>query len=315
MKVIELSINAINNLEAIKARKSNLNEEMEKVVISVSTNGQEVPISIDSVNNVVDGGLRILGLIEKGVDTVDAIVVDGDENLLAQKAFIQNMHRQKLSAVKQADLFQNAVKGKNDKESDDISLSLQVKTSNEDKNNISKAHRSKYKAISSMPEELKNLLDFHRTPIGTSYELSKLYKDNLTVENLKGLIEKIASKKMSDRKAIAFLKKYKKELNNISLESEDADNSVDSINFGKEKITINVAKHFGDHFTIEDITDEDKINIRKVIDKIFEYLKSNFNTESSEQTSQEDADKASHQASNTSAIEDNNQLESQEKAA
>jgi hypothetical protein len=317
MKAIELSISAINNLEDIKARKSNLNEEKEKVVRSAADNGQQVPISIDSVNNVVDGELRVLGLLEKGADTVQAIVVDGDENELAKTSYIVNMHRQKLSAVKQADLYQNSVKGKSKEESDDISLSLQVKTSNEDKKDYSKAHKSKYKAISKMSDDIKEPLDFYMTPIGTAYEIARLSKDGMSDDIIKQLIKNIADKKMSDRKAISFLKKYKKDLDNVSLESEGVDNTVDSaIKFSKKTITIDVTKHFDSNFTIKDITDEDKTNIRNLINKVFEYLRNNLNTESSsDQTSQEDVDTASNQESNISLIEQNSQPENQEETA
>jgi hypothetical protein len=285
MKSMTIEINKIEGLENIKNDK--YNDAQKAVIASVSRNGQKVPILVAEVEDVegikkyilLDGFCRVVGCLERGDNTMEATIVDTNLQQNSKDVYIINDARIEPSAVKRAELFSNATNEVSDKELDVACSDMNVKVSDDEgKPTVSAPHRSKLLSIAKLPEKIKKKLDFNRLSLNTCHALAKGFNDEiLKEEHLNVLINEI--EKLSERKSIQRIKAFIKMLDGGSEKEEDVslkDQKVEAVKFRKTTITIDITKHFqDDKYTINDLTDEHKKAIRELIDKVFEYLKSN----------------------------------------
>ena len=100
---------------------------------------------------------------------------------------------------------------------------------------------------------------------------------NIVLAQLWQLVDAI--KDMSDRKAVAHIKKFiKNKSSNVDVQDEDVVIiDIESVKFKHTSITIDITKHFQDKtFTLDKLTEENKQDIKILIDKVFEYLKNDY---------------------------------------
>jgi hypothetical protein len=293
-QVIEFEINQINGIADLK--KLVLNKSQQEVIQSVVNNGQNVPICLDEDNNIIDGKLRVLGTLKVGGTVIDAIVipVHDSSQSKAKAQYVANIHRRNMSAAEKADLATDASGNFVD---DDTNLKLGIKSSLEDES-MSKSHVTKFKRISELPLVVKSKINEYEIPVNASYELGKGSKNQeLDKEELVQLVDAI--KDMSDRKAVAHIKKFiKNKSSNADVNNEDVVVSdVESVKFKRTSITINITKHFEDEaFTLDKLTEQNKQDIKELIDRVFEYLKNDYFT-ANNQNATADAAESSQEVS------------------
>lgn len=295
MELIEVEINKLANIEAIKSMKTNSGQNY--VITSVVNNGLKEPIRINRKYYVLDGISRVKGCIERGDDSIKAFVIDGNESQNNCDAYILNDARIEPSAIQKSERFIGAVDNKSEEEEKDICISLGVQSSKKELN-ISKAHKSKFKKISELSETLKQKLHFYRIGINTCYELAKAYtntdEESLQESELLDILEAIVDNKLSEKKAISYIKAYRENKKvSANIDGTAKSESKSSLQFKKTHLIINISKHFQtDNFTFTDVTEEDKTEIAKLVDKIFEFLKDKYingsDADNSENTDIED---------------------------
>ncbi|MEA2020051.1 MAG: ParB/RepB/Spo0J family partition protein [Campylobacterota bacterium] len=277
----KVKINSIKNIEEIKTIV--LNSSQLEIVQSVVNNGQLIAVEIDSNMNLIDGISRVLGCINAGLSEVTAVKVSNHENEQnkAKHQYIVNNHRADTPSAKKADLAIAAIGTSNDNESSEIYMKLGIKTSEDDlkkynaNSKLSKSHISKFKSITKLPEEIKNKINEYEIPINTAYELGKNYKnEEINIDQIKTLVDEV--KELSDRKGVAHIQDYIKK-HEGGVEISDLTQEISGINFKKTTIIIDITKHFNNpKYTLKDLTDENKKNIKNLIDKVFEYLKNSY---------------------------------------
>ena len=273
-QVMEFEISKINGIEDLN--KLVLNKSQLEVVQSVMNNSLIVPICLDEDHRIVDGKLRVLGMLNVGGTVIDAIVIPayGSSQSKALAQYITNEHRRKMSAAEKADL---AIDASGNFVDDDTNLKLGIKSSPKDES-MSKSHVTKFKRINELPLEIKAKINEYEIPVNASYELGKGFKNQeLDNAQLWQLVDAI--KDMSDRKAVAHIKKFiKNKSSNVDVQDEDVVIiDIESVKFKHTSITIDITKHFQDKtFTLDKLTEENKQDIKILIDKVFEYLKNDY---------------------------------------
>lgn len=277
MELIEVEIEKLANIEAIKSTATN--NDQDNVITSVTNNGLKVPILINAKYYVLDGISRVKGCIERGDESIKAFVVDGDESKNNCDAYIINDARIEPSAIQKSERFIGAVDNKSEEEEKDICISLGVKSSKKEIK-ISKAHKSKFKKINELSKTLKQELHFHRIGINTCYEVAKAYtnEESLQESELLDILEAIVDNKLSEKKAIAYIKSYRENKKvSVNIDGTAKSEPQSSLEFKKTHLIINISKHFQtDDFTFTDVEEEDRNEIAKLVDKIFEFLKDKY---------------------------------------
>lgn len=293
-QVIAFEISKINGIADLQ--KLVLNKSQLEVTRSVVSNGQNVPIRLDEDYNIIDGKLRVLGMIDAAETVIDAIVIpvyDSSQSK-AKAQYVANVHRRNMSAAEKADLATDASGNFVD---DDTNLKLGIKSSPDDES-MSKSHVTKFKRISELPLLVKSKINENETPVNTSYELAKGFKNQeLDKEELLHLIDAI--KDMSERKAMAHIKKFiKNKSGDVDAKDEDVVISdIEGVRFKRTSITINITEHFQNkNFTLDKLTKENKRDIKRLIDKVFEYLKNDYFA-ANNQSATVDADENSQEVS------------------
>lgn len=178
-------------------RKKFDQEALEELAESVEENGVLQPIIIRKSTakgyELVAGERRHKASIMAGLETIPSIVRDLDEEFMIRYAILENLQREDLTALEEADAYQLMM--------DKLSLT-QEKVA--DALGKSRSHVANHLRLRSLPDEVKQLITDNELSMGQARTLrslgdekevarlaKKAVKENLTVRQLEKLVSDI----------------------------------------------------------------------------------------------------------------------------
>lgn len=182
-------------------------QSLNELAESIRSNGVLQPVLVKKVSNgymLVAGERRCKASKIAGFSTVPAIVRDYNNQYLAELALLENIQREDLTIVEEAEAYQNAIKSLN-------LTHLELAT----KIGKSRSYVSNALGILSLPSEVLNEINKGNITMGHARSLSKLkdinrikkisnmiIKEKLTVRDIESLVKKEEKKVKIKRKML-----------------------------------------------------------------------------------------------------------------
>ncbi len=198
-------------------------QALSELADSIRMNGVLQPVIVKKVANgylLVAGERRCKASKIAGFKTVPAIVRDYNNQYLAELALLENIQREDLTIVEEAEAYQNAIKSLN---LTHLELSQKI--------GKSRSYVSNALGILSLPVEVLDEINHGNISMGHARSLSKLkdvtrikkianmiIEEHLTVRDIESLVKKEKKKKEINRKNISLdlqteLNKFKDNFN------------------------------------------------------------------------------------------------------
>jgi len=227
-------------------------QSLQELADSIRMNGVLQPVIVKKIANgylLVAGERRCKASKIAGFSTVPAIVRDYNNQYLAELALLENIQREDLTIVEEAEAYQNAIKSLN---LTHLELSQKI--------GKSRSYVSNALGILTLPTEVLNEINQGNISMGHARSLSKLkdvvrikkiasmiIEEHLTVRDIESLVKKEKKRKEINRKTISSdlqteLNKFKENLNQTLVLKEP-------VKITSNKIVI----------TIQDLKEADKI--------------------------------------------------------
>lgn len=181
---------------------------LQELADSIRANGVLQPVIVKKVANgymLVTGERRCRASKIAGFSTVPAIIRDYNNQYLAELALLENIQREDLTIVEEAEAYQNAIQSLNL-----THLELAQKIGK------SRSYVSNALGILSLPEEVLKEINHGNISMGHARSLSKLkdvtrikkianmiIEEHLTVRDIESLVKKEKKKKEINRKSIS----------------------------------------------------------------------------------------------------------------
>lgn len=181
---------------------------LQELADSIRANGVLQPVIVKKVANgymLVTGERRCRASKIAGFNTVPAIIRDYNNQYLAELALLENIQREDLTIVEEAEAYQNAIQSLNL-----THLELAQKIGK------SRSYVSNALGILSLPEEVLKEINHGNISMGHARSLSKLkdvtrikkianmiIEEHLTVRDIESLVKKEKKKKEINRKSIS----------------------------------------------------------------------------------------------------------------
>ncbi|XFA98323.1 ParB/RepB/Spo0J family partition protein [Candidatus Izemoplasma sp. B36] len=205
-EVIDIEINSIQP-NPFQPRRHFEKQALNELAESIRSNGVLQPVIVKKVSSgymLVTGERRCRASTIAGFSTVPAIVRDYNNQYLAELALLENIQREDLTIVEEAEAYQNAIKSLN-------LTHLELAT----KIGKSRSYVSNALGILSLPEEVLNEINKGNITMGHARSLSKLkdinrikkiskmiIEERLTVRDIESLVKKEEKKVKIKRKNI-----------------------------------------------------------------------------------------------------------------
>lgn len=221
-EVIDIDLDKISP-NPFQPRRHFDEQALSELADSIRTNGVLQPVIVKKIANgylLVAGERRCKASKIAGFSTVPAIVRDYNNQYLAELALLENIQREDLTIVEEAEAYQNAISSLNL-----THLELAQKIGK------SRSYVSNALGILTLPQEVLNEINQGNISMGHARSLSKL-KD---VTRIKKIASMIIQERMTVRDIESLVKKEKKkkEINRKTI-SQDLHNELiqfrDSIN-------------------------------------------------------------------------------------
>lgn len=193
-------------------------QALSELADSIRSNGVLQPVIVKKIANgylLVAGERRVKASKIAGFNTVPAIVRDYNNQYLAELALLENIQREDLTIVEEAEAYQNAISSLNL-----THLELAQKIGK------SRSYVSNALGILTLPEEVLKEINQGNISMGHARSLSKL-KD---VNRIKKIASMIIQEKMTVRDIESLVKKEKKK-NEIKRKTISQDLHNELINF------------------------------------------------------------------------------------
>ena len=205
-EVVEIDLSAIDP-NPFQPRKHFDEESLKELADSIRVNGVLQPIIVKKVLNrflLVTGERRVRASKMAGFSSIPAIVRDYNTRYLAELALLENIQREDLTIVEEAEAYRNAINSMNL-----THLELAEKVGK------SRSYISNTLGILTLPDEIIREINEGRISMGHARALSKLedgerirqiaemiVNNHLTVRDLESLVKKEKKKKAIRRQEI-----------------------------------------------------------------------------------------------------------------
>lgn len=205
-EVVEIDLSAIDP-NPFQPRKHFDEESLKELADSIRVNGVLQPIIVKKVLNrylLVTGERRVRASKMAGFSAIPAIVRDYNTRYLAELALLENIQREDLTIVEEAEAYRNAINSMNL-----THLELAEKVGK------SRSYISNTLGILTLPDEIIREINEGRISMGHARALSKLQdgerirqiaemivNNHLTVRDLESLVKKEKKKKAIRRQEI-----------------------------------------------------------------------------------------------------------------
>lgn len=215
-EVIDISLDIIKP-NPFQPRRHFDETALNELAESIRVNGVLQPVIVKKVSDgyiLVTGERRCRASRIAGFSTVPCIIRDYNSQYLAELALLENVQREDLSIVEEAEAYQNVIKAMN-------LTHLELAT----KIGKSRSYISNALGILSLPKEVLEEINKGNITMGHARSLSKLkdvsrikkisemiIKEKLTVRDIESLVKKEEKKVKIKRKSIAA--NFQNELNN-----------------------------------------------------------------------------------------------------
>ncbi|MDD4596034.1 MAG: ParB/RepB/Spo0J family partition protein [Candidatus Izemoplasmatales bacterium] len=207
-EVIEIDLAAIEP-NPFQPRKHFDVEAMKELAESIRINGVLQPIIVKKVLNgylLVAGERRVRAAKMAGFSAIPAIVRDYNTRYLAELALLENIQREDLTIIEEAEAYRNAINSMNI-----THLELAQKVGK------SRSYISNTLGILTLPEAIVNEINNGRISMGHARALSKLEDGNrilqiasmivankMTVRDIEALVKKEKKKKVIKQQVVSF---------------------------------------------------------------------------------------------------------------
>ncbi len=198
-EVIDIEINTIQP-NPFQPRRHFEKQALNELAESIRSNGVLQPVIVKKVSSgymLVTGERRCRASTIAGFSTVPAIVRDYNNQYLAELALLENIQREDLTIVEEAEAYQNAIKSLN-------LTHLELAT----KIGKSRSYVSNALGILSLPEEVLNEINKGNITMGHARSLSKL-KD---INRIKKISKMIIDERLTVRDIESLVKKEEKKV-------------------------------------------------------------------------------------------------------
>ncbi|MDT8337271.1 MAG: ParB/RepB/Spo0J family partition protein [Candidatus Izemoplasmatales bacterium] len=200
-------------------------QALNELADSIRTNGVLLPVIVKKVANgylLVTGERRCRASKIAGFSTVPAIIRDYNNQYLAELALLENIQREDLTIVEEAEAYQNAIQSLNL-----THLELAQKIGK------SRSYVSNALGILTLPSDVLNEINQGNISMGHARSLSKL-KDVMRIKKIANMIiqERLT---VRDIESLVKKEKKKKEINRKTI-SQDLQNELVSF---KDKLNLN----------------------------------------------------------------------------
>jgi ParB family chromosome partitioning protein len=196
-EVVEIDLNTIEP-NPFQPRKHFDEEALKELAESIRVNGVLQPIIVKKVLNgylLVTGERRVRAAKMAGFSTVPAIVRDYNNRYLAELALLENIQREDLTIVEEAEAYRNAINSMNL-----THLELAEKVGK------SRSYISNTLGILTLPETIIREINEGRITMGHARALSKLENG----ERIRQIAQMIIENHLTVRDIEALVKKEKK---------------------------------------------------------------------------------------------------------
>lgn len=196
-EVVDIDVDKISP-NPFQPRRHFDEQALSELADSIRTNGVLQPVIVKKIANgylLVAGERRVKASKIAGFSTVPAIVRDYNNQYLAELALLENIQREDLTIVEEAEAYQNAITSLNL-----THLELAQKIGK------SRSYVSNALGILTLPEEVLKEINQGNISMGHARSLSKL-KD---VNRIKKIASMIIQEKMTVRDIESLVKKEKK---------------------------------------------------------------------------------------------------------
>lgn len=206
-EVIEIEVDKISP-NPFQPRRHFDEQALNELADSIRINGVLQPIIVKKVSNgylLVAGERRCKATKIAGFSTVPAIIRDYNNQYLAELALLENIQREDLTIVEEAEAYQNAIQSLNL-----THLELAQKIGK------SRSYVSNALGILTLPTEVLNEINQGNISMGHARSLSKLkdvsrikkiaimiIEEHLTVRDIENMVRKEKKKKEIKRKSIS----------------------------------------------------------------------------------------------------------------
>ena len=206
-EVIEIEVDKISP-NPFQPRRHFDEQALNELADSIRINGVLQPIIVKKVSNgylLVAGERRCRATKIAGFSTVPAIIRDYNNQYLAELALLENIQREDLTIVEEAEAYQNAIQSLNL-----THLELAQKIGK------SRSYVSNALGILTLPTEVLNEINQGNISMGHARSLSKLkdvsrikkiaimiIEEHLTVRDIENMVKKEKKKKEIKRKSIS----------------------------------------------------------------------------------------------------------------
>lgn len=207
-EVVDIDLNQISP-NPFQPRRHFDEQALNELADSIRTNGVLQPVIVKKVANgylLVTGERRCRASKIAGFSTVPAIIRDYNNQYLAELALLENIQREDLTIVEEAEAYQNAIQSLNL-----THLDLAQKIGK------SRSYVSNALGILTLPQEVINEINQGNISMGHARSLSKLkdvtrikkianmiIEEKLTVRDIESLVKKEQKKKEIKRKTIGI---------------------------------------------------------------------------------------------------------------
>ncbi len=239
-EVVEIDIAKITP-NPFQPRKHFDEESMQELSESIRINGVLQPVIVKKIADgymLVAGERRCKASEMAGFSTVPAIVRDYDNQYLAELALLENIQREDLTIVEEAQAYHNAISSLNL-----THLELAHKIGK------SRSYVSNTLGILSLPESILDEINQGKISMGHARALSKL-KDvnriktiarmiitqNLTVRDIESLVKKEEKKNKIKRKPLS--ETFQTGMNNAKSETEEFFGIKDKVKVSSNRLVI-----------------------------------------------------------------------------
>ena len=198
-EVIDIELNEIKP-NPFQPRRHFDKQALNELAESIRSNGVLQPVIVKKVSSgymLVTGERRCRASRIAGFSTVPAIVRDYNNQYLAELALLENIQREDLTIVEEAEAYQNAIKSLN-------LTHLELAT----KIGKSRSYVSNALGILSLPEEVLNEINKGNITMGHARSISKL-KD---VSRIKKISKMIIDEKLTVRDIESLVKSEEKKV-------------------------------------------------------------------------------------------------------
>jgi ParB family chromosome partitioning protein len=206
-EVVEIEIDKISP-NPFQPRRHFDEQALNELADSIRINGVLQPVIVKKVSNgylLVAGERRCRATKIAGFSTVPAIIRDYNNQYLAELALLENIQREDLTIVEEAEAYQNAIQSLNL-----THLELAQKIGK------SRSYVSNALGILTLPTEVLNEINQGNISMGHARSLSKLkdvsrikkiaimiIEEHLTVRDIENMVRKEKKKKEIKRKSIS----------------------------------------------------------------------------------------------------------------